>query len=87
MAISSHLSQATATMDFYVNICHIAKAVEEKLLKEKEFVSHIHAEIFELKGQHSFASQSRTQLLEKDAQFEEELAAVNLALDRTAKKL
>lgn len=45
-------------MDFYVNICHITKAVEEKLLKEKEFVFHIHAKIFELKGQHSFVSQS-----------------------------
>lgn len=56
MAISSHLSQAAATIDFYINICNIAKAVEEKLLKDKEFVSHIHTEVSESKGQHSSAS-------------------------------
>ncbi|XP_028107650.1 uncharacterized protein LOC114306577 [Camellia sinensis] len=49
IAISSHLSQAAATIDFYVNICHVAKAAEEKLLKDQEFVSHIHAEVSELK--------------------------------------
>ncbi|CAL5400221.1 unnamed protein product [Camellia sinensis] len=87
MAISSHLSQAAATIDFYVNICQIAKAAEEKVLKDKEFVSHIHAEVSELKGKHSSASQFQTQLLEKKAQLEEELLAVNLALDRTATKL
>ena len=87
MAISGHLSQAAATMDFYVNICHIAKAAEENLWKDNEFFSYIHAEISELKGQHSSTSQFHILLLEKKAQLEEELAAVNLALDRTATKL
>ena len=65
----------------------MAKAAEEKLLKDKEFVYYIHAEVFELKRQYSYASQFWSQLLEKKAQLEEELAAVNLALHRNAKKL
>lgn len=87
IVISSQLTQAIATIDFYINICHMAKAAEERLLKDKEFVSHIHAKIFELKGQYSDASQFQTQILEKKARLEKELAEVNLALDRTTKKL
>ena len=87
MTFSSHLSQAAATTDFYINISHMAKAAEEELLRDKEFVSNIHAEVFELKGQHSYASQFRPQLLEKKAQLEKKLVAVNLALDWNAKKL
>lgn len=48
MVVSSHLSQAAATIDFYINNCHIAKAAEEKLLKDQSFVSKIHAEVLEL---------------------------------------
>lgn len=52
MAFVSYLS-----IDFYINICHMAKAAEEEILKDKEFVSQIHVEVFDLKGQHSCASQ------------------------------
>ncbi|GMP92814.1 hypothetical protein CsSME_00042896 [Camellia sinensis var. sinensis] len=86
MTISSHLSQAAATIDFYINICHAAKAAEEKLLRDQNFVFQIHAEVSELKEPHSSVSQFRTQLLEKKAQLEEELSAVNQALDQTATK-
>ena len=87
MSVSSHLSQAAATIDFYLNICHAAKTADEKLAKDQSFVSQVHTEVSTLKEQHSFASHFRVQLLEKKAQLEEELAAVNQALVRTDKKL
>ncbi|XP_028099890.1 uncharacterized protein LOC114299370 [Camellia sinensis] len=34
MSVSSHLSQAAATIDFYINICHAAKAAEEQLVRD-----------------------------------------------------
>ena len=77
MTISNYLSQAATTIDFYINICHDARAAEEKLLRDQSFVSQIHAEVSELNEQHSFVSQFRAQLLEKKAQLEEELSAVN----------
>ena len=87
MSVSSHLSQAAATIDFYLNICHAAKAADDKLAKDQSFVSQVHTEVSTLKEQHSSASHFRVQLLEKKAQLEEELAAVNQALVRTDKKL
>ncbi|KAF5931547.1 hypothetical protein HYC85_027718 [Camellia sinensis] len=87
MSVSSHLSQAAATIDFYLNICHAAKTADEKLAKDQSFVSQVHTEVSTLKEQHSFASHFRVQLLEKKTQLEEELAAVNQALVRTDKKL
>ena len=87
MSVSSHLSQAAATIDFYLNICHAAKAADDKLAKDQSFVSQVHTEVSSLKEQHSSASHFRVQLLEKKAQLEEELAAVNQALVRTDKKL
>ena len=73
MAISSHLSQAATIIDFYISICHVAKAAEEKLLRDQDFVSHIHVEMSDLKEQHSSVSLFLAQLLEKKAQLEEEL--------------
>ncbi|XP_028073293.1 uncharacterized protein LOC114275449 [Camellia sinensis] len=87
MSVSSHLSQAAATIDFYINICYAAKAAEEKLVRDQNFVSIVHAEVSELKKQHSSVSQFRTQLLERKAQLEEELSIVNQALVRTDTKL
>ena len=87
MTVSSHLSQAAAAVDFYINICHAAKAAEEKLLRDQSFVSKVHAEVSKLKEQHSSVSQFQAQLLEKKAQLEEELSAVNQALDQTTTKL
>ncbi|XP_028066042.1 uncharacterized protein LOC114268989 isoform X1 [Camellia sinensis] len=87
MSVSSHLSQAAATIDFYLNICHAAKAADDKLVKDQSFVSQVHTEVSTLKEQHSSASHFRVQLLKKKAQLEEELAAVNQALVRTDKKL
>ena len=87
MDVSSHLSQAAATIDFYINICHAAKAAEEKLARDQSFVSQVHTEVSELKEQHSSASHFRVQLLEKKAQLEEELSTVNQALVRIDTKL
>ena len=87
MDVSSHLSQAAATIDFYISICHAANAANEKLARDQSFVSQVHTEVSDLKEQHSSASQFRIQLLEKKAQLEEELAAVNRALVRTDTKL
>ena len=87
MNVSSHLSQAAATIDFYLNICHAAKTADERLARDQSFVSHVHTEVSTLKEQHSSASHFRVQLLEKKAQLEEELAAVNQALVRTDTKL
>ena len=76
MTILSHLSQTAATIACYIKICHVAKVAEKKLLRGQRFVSQIHAEVSELKEQHSSVSQFRAQLLEKKAQLEEELSAV-----------
>ena len=56
-------------------------------MRNQSFVSKGHAEVSELKEQHSSVSQFQAQLLEKKAQLEEELSAVNQALDRTTTKL
>ena len=49
MAVSSYLSQAAANIDFYINICHVAKVEEEKLVRDRSFVSKVHTEVSELK--------------------------------------
>ena len=83
MNVSSHLSQAAATIDFYISICHAAKAADEKLVRDQSFVSQVHTEVSKLKEQHSSASHFRIQLLKRKAQLEEELSAANQALVRT----
>ena len=87
MTVSSHLSQAAANIDFYINICHTAKVAEEIIARGQSFVSAVHSEFSVLKEQYSSVSHFRTQLLEKKAQLEEELSAVNQALIRTDTKL
>ena len=87
MDVSNHLSQTAATIDFYISICHAAKAADEKLVRDQSFVSQVHTEVSKLKEQHSTASNFRTQLLERKAQLEEELSAVNQALLRADIKL
>lgn len=87
MNVSSHLSQAVGTIDFYISICHAAKAADEKLVRDQSFVSQVHTEVSKLREQHSSASHFRIQLLERKAQLEEELSAVNQALVRTDIKL
>ena len=77
MNVSNHLSQVAATIDFYINICHAAKAAKEKLVRDQSFVSIVHTEGSGLKEQHSSGSHFRTQLLERKAQLEEELSTVN----------
>ena len=57
------------------------------MVRDKRFVSQQHTEVSKLKEQHSSASRFRIQLLERKAQLEEELSAVNQALVRTDIKL
>ena len=56
-------------------------------MRDQSFVSTVHAEVSGLKEHHSSVSQFQTQLLERKAQLEEELSAVNQALIRTDTKL